>query len=132
LLSFTSGVSRQDQQDVQDCVLYLEQYTDTKYDRESQWYEWLQHFTLGLWHLGWIHDRPVMLESHLTTLYGPITQSVLDVLKPISSGAMYNVTVDAFNALKNNLAALKLFSSKSARAGGRSFQVMPCADNGQG
>ena len=52
IVSVAPRVSEDDEQAALDCALYLEQYTDTLYNRESQWYEWLQHFTLGLWHLG--------------------------------------------------------------------------------
>lgn len=132
LATFTGEVSAQDRQTVLDCTLYLEQYTDTLYDRETQWYEWLQHYTLGLWHLGWRHERPVMLESLKTTLYEPICDVVLEKLKPVVAPSLYDVTYSAFLALKDNLDASRALSLKSSREKGRDLQVMPCTYDRQG
>lgn len=132
LATFTEDVSAQDQQAVLDCTLYLEQYTDTFYDRETQWYEWLQHYTLGLWNLGWWHERPVMLESLKTTLYEPISDVVLKKLKPVVTPSLYDVTSSAFLALKDNLDASRALNLKSSREKGRDLQVMPCTYDRQG
>jgi hypothetical protein len=132
IVAVAGAVSRDDEQAVLDCALYLEQYTDTRYNRETQWYEWLQHYTLGLWHLGWIHQRPVMLESQLTVLYEPITSAILDTLKPNVSVPVYDAAMQAFNSLKGNLQASILFSQKSGREHGRHFQTMPCAYDANG
>lgn len=132
IVSVAGAVSEDDEQDVLDCALYLEQYTDTKYGRETEWYEWLQHYTLGLWHLGWIHQRPVMLESRQTVLYEPITSAILETLKPQASGPMYNAAMVAFETLKDNFQASILLAQKSGRERGRQFQTMPCAYDADG
>ncbi|MBK5352767.1 hypothetical protein JFU37_09640 [Pseudomonas sp. TH41] len=132
IVSVAGVVSEDDEQSVLDCALYLEQYTDTKYDRETEWYEWLQHYTLGLWHLGWIHQRPVMLESRRTVLYEPITHAILDTLKPQASGPMYTAAMESFEALKGNLQASMLLAQTSGRERGRQFQTMPCAYDARG
>ena len=132
IVSMAEGVSAEDEQDTLDCALYLEQYTDTRYDRETQWYEWLQHFTLGLWHFGWIHQRPVMLDSRHIELHEPISSSILETLKPNVSGSMYSAAMYAFDALKDNLQASMLLAQKSGRERGRHFQTMPCAYDADG
>jgi hypothetical protein len=132
IVSVAGGVSEDDEQVALDCALYLEQYTDTRYDRETQWYEWLQHFTLGLWHLGWIHQRPVMLDSRYIELHEPISSAILETLKPNVSGSMYSAAMHAFEALKDNLQASMLLAQKSGRERGRQFQTMPCAYDASG
>lgn len=132
IVCVAGAVSEDDEQAVLDCTLYLEQYTDTLYNRQTQWYEWLQHYTQGLWNLGWIHQRPVMLESQLTVLHEPITRAILDTLKPNVSGPMYGAAMDAFESLKGNLQASMLLAQKSGRERGRQFQTMPCAYDANG
>lgn len=132
IVSVAEGVSEADEQDALDCALYLEQYTDTRYDRETQWYEWLQHYTLGLWHLGWIHQRPVMLDSRRIVLHEPISDAILETLRPNVSGSMYGAAVHAFAALKDNLQASMLLAQKSAMERGRQFKTIPCAYDGDG
>lgn len=132
IVSVAPRVSEDDEQVALDCALYLEQYTDTRYDRESQWYEWLQHFTLGLWHLGWIHQRPVMLESRKTLLSEPISKEILETLRPRASAPMYNAAAHAFESLKSNLQVSASLEKTSSRGQGRQFQVMPCAYDGEG
>lgn len=132
IVAVAGAVSEDDEQAVLDCALYLEQYTDTRYNRETQWYEWLQHYTLGLWHLGWIHQRPVMLESQLTVLYEPITSAILETLKPKVSVPVYDAAMEAFKSLKDNLQASILFAQKSGRERSRHFQTMPCAYDAKG
>lgn len=132
IVAVAGAVSEGDEQAVLDCALYLEQYTDTRYNRETQWYEWLQHYTLGLWHLGWIHQRPVMLESQLTVLYEPITSAILETLKPTVCAPVYDAAMGAFESLKDNLQASILFAQKSGRERSRHFQTMPCAYDAKG
>ncbi|MHC8356014.1 hypothetical protein ACYZTL_12470 [Pseudomonas sp. LB3P81] len=132
IVSVAAGVSEDDEQIALDCALYLEQYTDTQYNRETQWYEWLKHYTLGLWHLGWIHPRPVMLESRQVVLYEPITNEILETLKPQASGSMYSAAMQAFESLKDNFQASALLGQTSGREQGRQFQTMPCAYDAKG
>ena len=132
IVSVAPRVSEDDEQAALDCALYLEQYTDTLYDRESQWYEWLQHFTLGLWHLGWVHQRPVMLDSRKVLLSEPISTQILETLRPRASGSMYSAAVHAFESLKSNLQVSASLEKTSSRGQGRQFQVMPCAYDAQG
>ncbi|VVP42525.1 MULTISPECIES: hypothetical protein [Pseudomonas] len=132
IVSVAEGVSADDEQDALDCALYLEQYTDTRYDRQTQWYEWLQHFTLGLWHFGWIHQRPVMLDSRHIELHEPISSAILETLRPNVSDSLYSAAMYAFEALKDNLQASMLLAQKSAMERGRQFQTMPCAYDANG
>jgi hypothetical protein len=132
IVSFTRTVSDTDEQVVLDCDTYLQQYTDDQYDRATQWYEWLQHYTLGLWHLGWRHRRPVMLESKRVTLYEPISDTVLETLKPMVDDAAYATAAQAFEALKSNLKASALLAEKSGSERGRQFLTLPCAYDAEG
>jgi hypothetical protein len=132
IVSVTEGVSESDEQDVLDCALYLEQYTDTRYNRETEWYQWLQHYTLGLWHHGWIHQRPVMLDTRELVLNEPISSAILETLKPNVSGSMYSAAMHAFEALKDNLRASMLLARKSGSERGRQFQMMPCGYDAKG
>jgi len=132
IVSVAEGVSESDEQDALDCALYLEQYTDTRYHRETEWYQWLQHYTLGLWHLGWIHQRPVMLDTRELVLHEPISSAILETLKPNVSGSMYSAAMHAFEALKNNLQASMLLAQKSGSERGRQFQMMPCGYDAKG
>jgi len=132
LVAVAAGVSEDDEQIALDCALYLEQYTDTRYDRETQWYEWLQHYTLGLWNLGWIHRRPKMLESRKVVLSEPITREVLQTLRPQASSDLYSAALHAFEMLKDNVQASRLLAQNSGRIRGRQFQTMPCAYDAKG
>ncbi|WP_448106177.1 hypothetical protein [Pseudomonas azerbaijanoccidentalis] len=132
IVSVTEGVSESDEQDVLDCALYLEQYTDTRYNRETEWYQWLQHYTLALWHQGWIHQRPVMLDTRELVLHEPISSAILETLKPNVSGSMYSAAIHAFEALKDNLRASMRLAQKSGSEYGRQFQMMPCGYDAKG
>lgn len=132
IVSVAGEVSESDEQDVLDCTLYLEQYTDTRYNRETEWYQWLQHFTLGLWHHGWIHQRPVMLDTQELVLNEPISGAILETLRPNVSGSMYSAAMHAFDALKDNLRASMLLAQKSGSERGRQFQTLPCGYDAEG
>lgn len=125
--SFTRLVSDEDEQAVLDCDTYLQQYTDERFDRQTQWYEWLQHYTKGFWYLGWIHQRPVMLESRLVTLSEPISDAVLKTLEPMADAAVYAAAMEAFEALKINLKASLLLAEQSGNERGRQFLTLPCS-----
>lgn len=130
--SFTRSVSLEDEQIVLDCDTYLQQYTDERYDRQTQWYEWLQHYTQGFWNLGWIHQRPVMLESQKVTLYEPISDAVLKILEPMVDAVAYATAMQAFEALKSNMKASALLAEKSGSEHGRQFLTLPCTYDAEG
>jgi hypothetical protein len=115
-----------------DCDTYLQQYTDAVFDRETLWYEWLQHYTLGFWYLGWMHQRPVMLESKRVTLYESISDTVLETLEPMVDAVVYAIAMASFEALKSNLKASALLAEKSGSERGRQFLTMPCAYDAEG
>ncbi|MCF7531891.1 hypothetical protein [Pseudomonas petrae] len=133
LVTFSSGVSDQEKNDILDCLNYTEMRADRKFDRQHAWKRWIERYQAGLFNsgfkLGGVLESNVIRIQHRRELPEVVRSSIQSTGSP-------HLGVQGRSALEAMLRSSQVqsffedwFSTGRAEA----FQVVPCrkASNGQ-
>lgn len=126
LLSFDFKVSLQDQQDIQDCLLYAELTANDKYREQASQKVWFECYKRKLLEVGFIqksivHNEPFRVSSVSQLL--AIGQKLIGRLGSQRMGQLFEET---YRALKLDKFALEFFQGNVERGGLGILKCAPC------
>lgn len=122
LISFSEGMSAQDQEDIYLSNLYAQLATRSAY-RDGLVGNWFDYYKNKLRFLGWDTARPVSL---IEAGRGLMADSVSRQLSQSLAGSFSQQASRALGALKNNPDAIDVFEGASLQRDRGFFQVIPC------
>lgn len=133
VVSFVSGLSQQNREDVLNSTLYMQLRANKKFDKAAQREQWFKCYTDGLGTLGWT------LSGSAIEAYEPSQQSFtldevsLEIIEAVAGGTAFSPTVKkTFEALKHQPKALEIFESHNAKSNMGMFQILPCVQSADG
>lgn len=133
VVSFVSGLSQQNREDVLNSTLLMQLAASKAFDKAQQREEWFRFYTEGLGKLGWTVsnssiERYVPKRDTFT-----MDQVALDIIEATVGGAGFEpVMKKTFAALKKQPQALALFERHSDHGWLGMFQILPCSQTAEG
>jgi len=126
LVSFVSGISPLNKQDVLNSTLLAQLAANKAHDRWSDTESWYKFYVNVLEKVGWVLSDFNFTEYHGASQSFTVDKVVLEILRAIASGSQEEViqeTIDALEALSDNDGKLVLFDSNSSDLTRGSFQI---------
>lgn len=133
LVSFTSGMSRQNREDVLNSTLLLQLAANKAFSKAGQRQEWFDFYINGLSRLGWVVSSGTLEEYTANQSAFTIDEVALDIIDLAQSGSSFTPIVrKSLASLEKNQSALSLFESRSHHVLGAMFQILPCTQTADG
>lgn len=138
---FSASMSKQNREDVRNCLHYCTLAADNKYPNEIDGQRWYQHFVAVLKQFGWLSlsesNEHSQSSEHGLTLDAVaiklIQGSLVALASPVlSTGVVLPLIGDAVKGLGSNAAASSLFNSRSQGKSGSRFAIAACVENADG
>ena len=126
LLSFTQGVSPQDQQDIQDCLLYAELAANEKYPGKVSKKIWFDYFQGRLLKAGYSLKTIVPTDPILVTSVRQLLSASYSVMGRLGVERLGQLFEDTFKALRLDEFAWEFFRSNVAKGGSGILKCAPC------
>lgn len=132
--SFTSGLSGQQMEDVQNSTLLAQLAANEKYPDQKDTTEWYNFYSGVLSHLGWIMQDLAFdeYESHQASF--KLSEVTLELLSALigDDKELLTVVKSTLDSFAKSQEGLTLFNENSASGRYARFQVLPCTvTNGQ-
>ncbi|EKN4181318.1 hypothetical protein [Yersinia ruckeri] len=136
VISFVSGLSTQNREDVQNSTLLMQLNSDKKFNPQTQKEEWFKNYSDGLSKLGWGRVASTFQKYSPNNTNVTMDQVILEIIATVvnPSSALYDIVATTFNAMRSdsNKSALNLFDNSSTSNGSGSFQILPVAQDSDG
>ncbi|WP_095156249.1 hypothetical protein [Pseudomonas sp. Irchel 3E13] len=133
VVSFVSGLSPQNREDVLNSTLLMQLAASAAFDKTQQREAWFRFYTEGLGKLGWTVSNSSI--EHYVPKHDAFTmdQVALDIIESAVGGAGFApVLKKTFAALKKQPQALALFERHSDHGWLGMFQILPCSQTAEG
>lgn len=134
VLSFVGGLTPQQKQDVQDCVLFAQLATDKAFPDKKRRQERFDFYSDVLTLCGWGATNDSMKE--ITGLKQKFTmdQVALEIISSVIgvNKALLDIVAVVFKALQKNPKALTLFENEASGTESADFQILPCIGTADG
>ncbi|EPJ79631.1 hypothetical protein CFII64_20473 [Pseudomonas sp. CFII64] len=126
LVSFSSGMSEQERNDILDCLNYSELRADGKSDRRQAWRKWINHYQAGLFKSGF--ELSGALSSNIVAITE--RRELLDVARDAIQGSghreLSELAHSALNTFLRSQQVEAFFQNGFSVSQNESFQVVPC------
>lgn len=132
LVSFTSGLSDQNRDDVMQSLLLMQLAANKKYSKMEEREQWYKFYHGGLSNLGWLTT------ANGYQSYSPAQQSftmdevAIEIITAIGGPGFARVAAAAAAALEKNSGALRLFENSNQSEHVSSFKMLPCLQTERG
>lgn len=134
LVSFVSGISGQQKNDVLNSTLLAQLAANTAFDRWTKTEEWYKKYVEVLSSIGWVIENFNFTEYKSSSESFTMDKVVLEVLKAIATGEqeeIINETIDALAALDDGDGKLVLFDSNGSNLTKGNFQMATAQTDGE-
>lgn len=141
VIAFSDGVSRQNQEDVMDSVLFATLVANKAFNAERQTQDWYAKFNQTLTALGWTASHWSFSQYRATQSRFTLDEVGLQIvgsaiaataLPGPASAALLKIAADAVAALKEKKEPLRLFERQSKGHRGGNFRVAACSESPNG
>lgn len=129
VVSFVGGLTPQQKQDVQDCVLFAQMATDKAFpDKKRYRQERFDFYTDVLTLCGWVATNNSFKEVAGLKQKFTMDQVALDIIASVVgvNKALLDIVAVVFKALQKNPKALALFENEASGNESADFQILPC------
>lgn len=122
VMSFFTGLSKEDKRFVKDSIAYAEARADTRTNRKRYPADWFEQYTGTLWSIGWvIEGQPV--EKIDKQYRGSLMAAWVDVMKSKISPDKLKVTLDAVSMIESHQDTSETFNGSIRKDG--DMRVLP-------
>ncbi|WP_175653387.1 hypothetical protein [Pseudomonas sp. Marseille-P9899] len=133
VVSFVSGLSQQNREDVLNSTLLMQLAASKAFDKAQQREEWFRFYTEGLGKLGWTVSNSSIERYVPRRETFTMDQVALDIIEATMGGGGFEpVMKKTFAALKKQPQALALFERHSDHGWLGMFQILPCSQTAEG
>lgn len=133
VVSFVSGLSQQNREDVLNSTLYMQVKANSRFDKAAQREQWFKYYTDGLGTLGWTFSGSALEAYEPSQQSFTLDEVSLEIIEAVAGGAAFSPTMKkTFEALKRQPKALELFESQNAKSNMGMFQILPCVQSADG
>lgn len=133
IVSFVSGLSLQNREDVLNSTLLMQLAADKAFDKTLQSSQWFKFYTEGLAKLGWTVSSSALQEYTPSHLSFTVDQLVLEILETVAGASGFAPVLQrTFASLRNQPQALRVFQDNSTSGSISTFQIMPCSQTEEG
>lgn len=133
IVSFVSGLSLQNREDVLNSTLLMQMAADKQFDKAQQAKQWFKFYTEGLGKLGWTVSSSALQEYRPAQQSFTLDQVVLEILETVAGASGFEPVLQrTFNSLRSQPQALQVFQDNSTSGSISTFQIMPCSQTDEG
>ncbi|KRA93680.1 MULTISPECIES: hypothetical protein [unclassified Pseudomonas] len=126
LLSFAQSVDLQDQQDIQDCLLYAELAANEKYPGQASRKAWFDYFQGRLLKTGYTLKTIVPAEPIRVNSVHQLLSASYRVMGSVGVERLGQLFKDTYKALRLDEFAWEFFRSNVAKGGSGILKCAPC------
>lgn len=133
IVSFVSGLSLQNREDVLNSTLLMQMAADKRFDKTRQSKLWFKFYTEGLGKLGWTVSNSALQEYKPVQQSFTVDQIVLEILETVAGASGFAPILQrSFDSLRDKPEALQVFKENSSSGSISTFQIMPCSQTEEG
>jgi hypothetical protein len=126
IISFVSGVTKQEKSDVLFSTQIAQRAASAKFDRFSATQDWYHFYSDVLERLGWVGESFAFTDRDSSSGKFSMDKSALDIIAEIATGGQLAIlvkTVDTLKKLADDDRALKIFELQALRELSGNFQI---------
>lgn len=134
LVSFASGVSAKNKQDVLNSTLFAQLAANKQFPEETQIIDWYKYFMTVMGNIGWIVEANEISEFNSSKDLVEIENVIIDILTTALGGNYVNIitkTLAAIKTLKAGDTTINAFEKNSHSTTKGAFQVGLAVDEGE-
>jgi len=126
LVSFSSGMSEQERNDILDCLNYSELRATRKSDRRQAWRKWINYYQAGLFNSGFELSGALNYNMVAITERQELLEVARNAIQTSGHAELSELAHKALNTLLRSQQVEAFFQNGFSVSQSENFQVVPC------